>query len=173
MPTNAAEAYDRGANGLAAQARPSRMVSVEAKTRGSTQRGEEIEALRYEDATVYDRLHAQRQLSDRQFVAARRIGMLWHGAHLSSGLCGGYGSVRGRSLTGDPDRRTAEDEYHDAMRALTAGQISRVQGMLHGTHSNWHHLTGLQDALSALADYWAIERDVDPAEAYEPAFDDE
>ena len=68
-------AYDLGADlGPAALSRPSEVVVIEGRSRGSAARdGERIEVRRYSDATLADRMHARGQLSDRQHAAAVRL----------------------------------------------------------------------------------------------------
>ena len=126
-------------------------------------RGEAVHAVRYA-VTLYDALHQSAQLSDREYVAARRITLLWQESGIGGGVCAKYGEAPGRNLS-DPDAVGAEDRYNTAMRALRPEHDARVVAMVRGEHPGWR-LPELQAALGALADEWGIERDPDPAEDF-------
>lgn len=157
-------APDYGADGLAALSRTSRMVSVEGRARGSAAPGERV-MVRRVLSTVYDRMHHAGQLSDRQFVAARRLGALFWASRLGAQCSARYDRSTGRALT-DGDE-TAEDAYHATMRQLCTAYQLRLQSLLDDNHPGLRFLPSLQSALERLADMWGIERAPNPDEPVE------
>ena len=117
--------------GLAAKVRKSSIVEIEAESRGSVQRGDVIEARRYEDVTIFDRLNQKGQFSDRQATAGNRLLSLANSAGLVGGGCGSYEPrTSPTASSGRPDGKTPLDEYRGIMRELGQHRAGLLEKML-------------------------------------------
>ena len=143
--------------------RPSVIVDIEGRARGSAQPGERIQARRVLDA-LYERMHFASQLSDRQFVAVRDIARLRWGARLDASKAARYDQGRGVTHATDIDEPGAEDVYHRAMKWLTSPQQGFIIGLIEGQHPGVKWLASAQAACERLADALGVERNPDPFE---------
>lgn len=142
---------DFGTDGAAARARPSMIIRVGGEHRSST-RSEAVEARRYSDATLFDRMNARGQLSDTQHEAAARLASLWMAGGFYQRTTGRYDELRGRAI--DAGAEDADGPDH-LLRSLLAELPSRQAWALTGLMSGQHpglRLSDLQAALDALAD---------------------
>jgi hypothetical protein len=166
------EADDRG---QAAKARPSVFFSPEGKARGSIAT-ERVEVRRYSDATLYDRMHARAQLSDRQHQAAERLHVLWTEAGLNPCVSMRFDAMQEEIHASDDDGThvygswdgevglTTLDAYRRCMRDVPSPFAIRLDAMLMGEHPGMMQLATLQAALEFMAERWGfdgsgIERD--------------
>jgi hypothetical protein len=159
--------YDYGAVGDAARARPSDIVAIEGRAI-SSRAAERITARRYSDATLYDRMHARAQLSDRQHQAATRLGIMWTAAGLNPRVCASYATVGDGGHEddderrhpdhnpADPDQPSARDRYRRLLREMPAAYAIRLDAMLLEQHPGVQWLATLQAALVWLCDRWGI-----------------
>lgn len=141
--------------GPAMLARPSAIEPVggEYRSVGETR----VEARRCQDATLYDRMHAVGQLSDRQHATAARLARMWHAAGLEASVTGSYDEhVDGRGPESDAEDVTAQDRYHALMRGRRGAEL--LDAMLCGQHPGWR-LPQLQAALDDLAREWGMTHD--------------
>lgn len=145
-------------------ARPCEVISPEAKSRGSRLPGKRVEVVRYNDTTLYDRMHARAQLSDRQHAAAVRLGHMFVAAGLHPKVSADIGMVRDDPQDDDaPERDPAEDDdvtpldrYRKVMRTRSPAHAMRLEAMLLDEHPGTAFLATLQSALTDLADRWGI-----------------
>lgn len=140
-------ALDYGTDGPAALARPSAVIEVGATYRGSVQPGEVVYARRYADATRYDQMHANGQLSDRQHAAAVKLAGILGALPRTVGR---YGAAPG----GDEAEGLAE--YRRVLRSLPAQQAWRIDAMLRGDHPGWR-LGDVQAGLETLGREWGLD----------------
>lgn len=151
--------------GQAARARPSIKDRVGGEWRGSTRTGE-VDARRYLDECLYDRLLAVAQISDRQHRAAEKLAGWWTAAGLNPKTTARYGErqdagdVLEADSTGDEDL-PPRDRYRRLMRRVSPLYADILEKMLCSQHPGVNRLATLQVALSHLADVWKIERDGD------------
>jgi hypothetical protein len=150
--------------GPASHARPSRIETIGGE-RISSIRAERIDVRRYSDTTLWDRMHARGQLSDRQHEAALRLGHLWTAAGLNPRVSADYAvvAVEGEALSeggvrnlSDPEAPTARDLFRRLMREVPPVFAVRLDAMLSEQHPGVLHLTQLQAALDWLCDRWKI-----------------
>ncbi len=126
--------------------------------------GRAVEAMRYSDATLYDRMHAVAQLSDRQHEVAERLHRMWTSAGLDPRVVATIDVVRDRADDDDPresrdsPEETARDRYRRLMRGFSAPAAMRLEAMLCGEHPGVKWLGSLQAALDDLADRWGVEK---------------
>lgn len=161
--------YDRGADGRAMVARSAGMVTPEGKARGSIA-VERIEVVHYKDVTLYDRMWARGQMSDRQHAAAVKWGSRWTAAGLNprqSAIINSLVSsdtsgedVQEREAAIDPDE-TARDRYRRLARMMPEPYVQALEDMVLERHPGIHGLARLHAALDWLVDYWKIR---DPGE---------
>jgi hypothetical protein len=140
-------------------ARPSVFVTV---ATGSTAIGRErVEARRYEDAHLIDRMHHCSQLSDRQHEAAQKLLEMWVAAGLTSRGVAAYGEpvASGRPVLDDDDQPTAADRYRRFMRRQPEHFARLFESTLLGQHPGIRWLATLQAGLDRLADEWMMETD--------------
>ncbi|HXT81365.1 MAG TPA: hypothetical protein VN702_17500 [Acetobacteraceae bacterium] len=126
--------------------------------------GRVVEAMRYSDATLYDRMHARAQLSDRQHEAAERLHRMWTSARLNPRVVAGIDVVRERVEDEEPpheqtdDDETPHDRYRRLMGSLSEAACLRLEAMLCEQHPGVRWLGSLQAALDDLADRWGMEK---------------
>lgn len=124
--------------------------------------GRAVEAMRYSDATLYDRMHARAQLSDRQHEAAERLARMWTAAGLNPRVVAGIDVVRDRAEDEEPqheqtdDDETPHDRYRRLMGSLSNAACMRLEAMLCEQHPGVRWLGSLQAALDDLADRWGM-----------------
>ena len=153
------EAPDFGATGPANAHRDGHVVLVSRMRTGRV-----VEAMRYSDATLYDRMHAAAQLSDRQHEAAERLHRMWTAAGLNPRVVGTVDVVRDRPEEDDPSERSTSnddtplDRYRRLMRSIAAPAAMRLEAMLCEQHPGVRWLGSLHAALDDLADRWKMER---------------
>ena len=126
--------------------------------------GRVVEAMRYSDATLYDRMHARAQLSDRQHEAAERLARMWTAVGLNARVVAGIDVVRDTPVDEEPaheqtdDDETAHDRYRRLMSSLSNAACMRLEAMLCEQHPGVRWLGSLQAALNDLADRWGIAK---------------
>lgn len=158
--TTSTDAPDFGATGPAQRARDGEVVQT-----ARLRTGRVVDAMRYFDTTLYDRMHAVAQLSDRQHAAAQRLGSMWTAAGLNPRVVGNLDVVRERveddaepreSVQADDD--TPRDRYRRLMRSLPQAAAMRLEAMLCEEHPGVRWLGSLHAALDDLADRWGLEK---------------
>lgn len=161
------EAHDYGASGMAAKLRPTAMFSMERKSpiKNAPLR---IDVVRYVDSTLFDRMHARGQLSDRQQEACYRLSVLWTAAGLNPSVCADYGVVgenthdddmpESAPTEGEDGDATALDRYRKLMRETPPAYVLCLDAMLAENHPGTQRLPLLQSACDWLADRWGLEK---------------
>lgn len=160
--------------GPAAHARQTSLVRVGGKLRGAGQRSADaVQAVRVQGTTLFDRMHAAGQLSDRQHAAGRRLHNLWRAAGLNPQVSARYpGSLAAMSDDDgedfpdrDPDGATPRDNHRRLMRQLPAHMASLLDAACMWLperpvgHPGVRYLATFQESLNRLADIWGMKQE--------------
>jgi hypothetical protein len=150
---------DYGPDGPATHARWSKMVTIRGEWRGSAARDGGVEVRRYIDATTFDVMHSQGEISDAQCRAASRLYRMWTQAGLNPKESAGYGRVGGEACIAD-DEETSLDIYRDVIRPFRGPRADLMEGVMLGRHPGTQRLPTYHAALDVLVDEWGL-RDCD------------
>jgi hypothetical protein len=150
---------DLGADGPAALARQSSLVTIGGRARSSTQ-SERIEVRRFAVECQPDWLRAGGQITGLQWRAGMRFRALWLASAYRTRISAAYGRER---LAGGtvPDamahRHDARSSVTEAMRELTQLQGSAVTSVCGEDESAKGRLRWLHPGLDALAILWRLD----------------
>ncbi len=155
-----AEDLDHGPDGQAAAARPSAIVTIEGKARGSTS-SERITVRRYSDNHPWDHYDRGGLLTERQLKAGWNLTRLYSQGYTPMLALPSYGCRAGASMSEEEDvlRSMARKEYdklasliphscRHAMACMVRGEFPRMTD----------RLRYLREACDVLADAMQIER---------------
>lgn len=163
MRTTLREGPDHGLDlGPAAQARPWVMADVPDPASEGDFRKNLTNVRRYSDTTLFDRLHAVAQISDREHEAAVRLFGIWTAAGMNPNVTARYGERADgqHDHTEDTGEERPIDVLRRIMRKLGPGKASLIEGMFHrdAVHPGLRWMGTVHAALGDLADIFGIER---------------